>query len=1184
METNYLKKELYELIKSDERIFDFIQESCLDGMWYWDLENPEEEWMNPKFWEVLGYNPSEMPHKTSAWKDIIHPDDLKIATEKITQHLENPNYPYDQTVRYTHQNGSTVWIRCRGLAIRDKHGKPLRMLGAHQNITAFRNSESQFQKSADLLRNAQQVSKLGSWELDLKTNEVVWTEELYNMYGFDPTKPPPPYTEHMKLFTPESWEQLTSSLALTREQGIPYELELRTIQKDGSRGWMWVRGEAIYSESKEIIGLRGVAQDITERKNIELEKEALTKRLNYAMDASGDGIWDWTPKNGVTVYSKAWVEMLGYKVGELASLASEWSDRLHPDDIEWVFAAINKVTQTPENGDAFSHEYRFRNKEGEYLWILNTAKVVERNEDGEATRVVGTHKNITGRKKVDEEKKESELRFAVAIEGTEAGVWDWDMINNKVVFSKQWKTMLGYEDSEIENSFEGWKNLWHPDDADSINKAVADHLNGITKKYEIVHRCLHKDGSWRWIMTRGKLLRDEEGKPYRWIGTNVDITAQKNAEEEEKKAKEQAETASKAKSEFLANMSHEIRTPLNGVIGFTELLTKTPLSPVQQQYVNSANVSGHTLLGIINDILDFSKIEAGMLELEEIRTDMIALFENCIDIVKFSAAEKGLELLMDIDPGMPRFAHIDPIRTQQILANLLGNAVKFTQKGEVTVKVEFLPLGQDQGTLKIAVRDTGIGINEEQKAKLFKSFSQADSSTTRKFGGTGLGLVISQMIAEKMGSKIQIDSKPNVGTTFFFEIITHFEEGEKPDPTKITGVKRCLIIDDNAYNRVILQQMLDQWQIDSDTCENGFQALQVMEKALPYDVIICDYHMPYINGLETIRLMKEKLNLNLETHPVILLYSSAQDEIIHQKSMEIGVRFRLTKPVKSQDLFTFLSNLNQDLKAGPRQETEAKKPAFDSKEKIKILIAEDNALNMVLSKTLLLQLMPNSEICEAADGLVAVAQYKKLNPDIVFMDIQMPELDGIGATKQIRIIEKGTGRHIPIIALTAGALKEEKEKCLAAGMDEFLTKPLEVQKIESVLKKFFRQDKEADADKNEAIATNEVHFGYSELLNSLGGDIKSAQHLISMLLADMPDKINQLNLAYEEKDSKTIRQIAHSIKGSMLAIRCNILADIATKIENDTEENSLEMLEKRLTALKKEWGFVKKLLLEKIDE
>ena len=1184
METNYLKKELYDLIKSDARIFDFIQDTSLDGMWYWDLENPEEEWMNAKFWDVLGYDPSEMPHKTSAWRDIIHPEDLKIATERITQHFENPDYPYDQTVRYTHKNGSTVWIRCRGLAIRDKHGKPLRMLGAHQNITGFKNSELKFQKSTALLRNAQQVSKIGSWELDLKTNEVVWTEELYEMYGFDPTKPPPPYTEHMKLFTPESWEQLTSSLALTKDQGVPYELELSTIKIDGSQGWMWVRGEAIRSESKEIIGLRGVAQDITERKNIELEKEALTKRLNYAMDASGDGIWDWTPMDGVTVFSKAWVEMLGYKVGELASLASEWSDRLHPDDIEWVFAEINKVTQTPENGDTFSHEYRFRNKEGQYLWILNRAKVVERNESGEATRVVGTHKNITERKKVDEEKKESELRFAVAIDGTEAGIWDWDMVNNKVVFSKQWKAMLGYEDSEIENSFGGWQRLWHPDDVTSIEKSVTDHLNGITQKYEIVHRCLHKDGSWRWIMTRGKLLRDEEGKPYRWIGTNVDITRQKNAEEEQKIAKEQAETASKAKSEFLANMSHEIRTPLNGVIGFTDLLTKTPLSPVQQQYVNSANVSGHTLLGIINDILDFSKIEAGMLELEEVKTDMIALLENCIDIVKFSAAEKALELLMDIDPNMPRYAHIDPIRTQQILANLLSNAVKFTQKGEVIVKVDFLPLQGNQGTFKIAVKDTGIGINKEQKAKLFKSFSQADSSTTRKFGGTGLGLVISQMIAEKMGSRINIDSEPDVGTTFFFEITTHFEEGEKTDNTQIAGVKRCLIIDDNANNRVILQQMLNQWQIESDSCENGFQALQILETALTYDVIICDYHMPYINGLETIRLMKEKLNLDLEKQPVILLSSSAQDEALHQKCMEIGVRFRLTKPVKSNDLFIYLSNLNPDLKNSPQKETEERNGAMEPHEKIKILIAEDNPLNMVLSKTLLQQLMPNSEIHEAEDGLVAVEQYKKLNPDIVFMDIQMPELDGIGATKQIRAIENSSGTHIPIIALTAGALKEEKEKCLAAGMDEFLTKPLEVQKIESVLKKFFRQDKEADADKNEAIATNEVHFGYSELLNSLGGDIKSAQHLISMLLADMPDKINQLNQAYEKKDSNTISQIAHSIKGSMMAIRCNLLADIAAQIERETNENSLKMVGLRLAALKEEWEFVKQLLLEKIDE
>lgn len=224
--TNYLKEELYELIKTDESIFDFIQESSLDGLWYWDLERPEEEWMNPKFWSVLGYDYREMPHKASAWKDIIYPEDLKLATENFIKHCENPDHPYDQTVRYTHKNGSTVWIRCRGLAIRDKHGKPLRMLGAHQDITEIKNNELLLQMKTDQLRNAQQVSKVGSWELDLKTNEVVWTEELYKMYGFDPALPPPIYTEQMKLFTPESWEILTSSVAITKEQGIPYELEL----------------------------------------------------------------------------------------------------------------------------------------------------------------------------------------------------------------------------------------------------------------------------------------------------------------------------------------------------------------------------------------------------------------------------------------------------------------------------------------------------------------------------------------------------------------------------------------------------------------------------------------------------------------------------------------------------------------------------------------------------------------------------------------------------------------------------------------------------------------------------------------------------------------------------------------------------------------------------------------------
>lgn len=291
-DNHYLKKELYNLVESDHNIFDFIQESSLDGIWFWDLDNPEEEWMSPKFWSVLGYDYKVMPHKPEAWRNMINPDDLKNADELVKKHFENPECPYDQTIRYTHKNGSTVWIRCRGLAIRNKEGKPVRMLGSHQNVTEYVKNEKKLNSTIALLNYTQKVAGIGSWRLDLKTNEVLWTEELYAIYGFDSKLPPPAYTEHMKLFTPESWERLSNALNLTKEKGIPYELELRTIHRDESLGYMWVRGEAEFDDSGKITHIKGIAQDLTEKKTAEHEKDELTKRLNFALDATGDGIWE----------------------------------------------------------------------------------------------------------------------------------------------------------------------------------------------------------------------------------------------------------------------------------------------------------------------------------------------------------------------------------------------------------------------------------------------------------------------------------------------------------------------------------------------------------------------------------------------------------------------------------------------------------------------------------------------------------------------------------------------------------------------------------------------------------------------------------------------------------------------------------------------------------------------------
>lgn len=561
-----------------------------------------------------------------------------------------------------------------------------------------------------------------------------------------------------------------------------------------------------------------------------------------------------------------------------------------------------------------------------------------------------------------------------------------------------------------------------------------------------------KTGETFWaIISLSKIVI--EGKPV-FFASWIDISEKKKAEEELMNAVEAANAANKAKSDFLANMSHEIRTPLNGVIGFTDLLKNTPLTPLQEQYVKNANTSGLTLLGIINDILDFSKIEAGMMDLEMTQTDIIELASQSVDIIRYTADQKNLEILLDIDPKLPRFAETDPVRLKQILANLLGNAVKFTHQGEVELKVEYKVITEHEGKIRFSVRDTGIGINPADQKKLFKAFSQADSSTTRKFGGTGLGLIISEMIAQKLGSKIEMDSIENHGTTFSFEIITHTKPGEKINTDSLKEIKRCLIVDDNKDNRTILEQILQSWGIHTHSCADGYTALEIIRTEEPFDVIICDYHMPEMDGLETIKRIREnRISENSTTRqPVILLLSSSDNADMYRKCDVMDIRYRLTKPVKADELFSYLSGIhaNEPLVPTPEVQEEKTKKMI---EKATILIAEDNEFNMLLIKAIVGKIVPGCKIVEAKNGKEAVMFWIVEQPDLILMDMQMPEMGGVEATIKIREKE-GEGQHTPIVALTAGALTEEREKCLEAGMDEFLTKPIEPDKLDSVITHF----------------------------------------------------------------------------------------------------------------------------------
>jgi PAS domain S-box-containing protein len=1154
-----------EALRESEERFRRLAERAPDMIYRIALQ-PERhfEYASPVTTAITGYTPEEFYADPSLGFRMVHPDDRHLLL--VLARSETPTSELLE-LRWLRKDGRVIWIEQRNVPVLDADGHLVAMEGIARDVTARRQAEQELRESQERFNQLSEQSRTWHWEVDLDGLYTYASRTVASVLGYQPDELVG--KKHFYDLAPEEdrAELKLAGFATMAQRALLQDLENRTVTKDGHVLWVSTNGLPIVSADGELLGYRGSDADITERRRanqlsvirlnlIEFATshttaELVTKVLDdvSALLGSPIGFFHFVDPDQRTLSSVQW------STATLDTFCKAESQGAH-SPIEqagvWVDCVYQRRPVIYNDYAALPHKKGLPEGHAPVIRVMVTPVMRE----GKVVAVVGLGNKpidyapedadmvsfladvaweIIVRKRAEEQLRES-MAYAQSL---------LDSIPDLLFVLSQDGVFLDYKAEKsalyaTPNGFIGqhYRDVLPPALSEQLDEAIP-HVLSSPGTIGLEYALPGGDGLLHFSARMVAFGND------RVIALIRDVTTEKRAEEGLIRARAAAEEANRAKSEFLASMSHEIRTPMNGVLGMTELVLDTELTEEQREYVNMAHDSAVSLLDLINDILDFSKIEAGRVELERTDFRLDQLISSILKPLSLRAAAKGLELACEMSAKTPLAVRGDPGRLRQVLVNLLSNALKFTEEGEIVLTADIE--SEDEGglTLRIDVRDTGIGIPKSKQDAILEAFVQVDSSTTRRYGGTGLGLPISKGLVEAMGGQLTVESELGQGSTFSFtcrlehsaDVIEDASEDPEAMCDALRGL-RVLVVDDNATNRRILTKSLESWGMHVITAESGPSALQTLQKAeetaAPFGLVIVDAIMPSMDGYALVLIARQRPAWR---DTPFLMLSSEQDALV---GSTLNVQGYLRKPVTRSELFDGLVGVFASAKRAAQQARKQETPDQAARP-VRVLLAEDNPVNQRVAATMLRRRGHLVEI--ATNGLEAVEQALHGNHDVILMDVEMPAIDGLEATRRIRAAEADSGRHVPIIAMTAHAMRGDREKCLAAGMDDYIAKPISQRKLIAVIEGL----RAGSIVESQAEDASEFHP--DALLETVSGDTAMAYEILSMYAAEIPVDRQRMQVALAAEDLVALQGLAHMLKGVSATVGATGPAQAAAALE-----------------------------------